>query len=92
MGLALYVLLGSVIDIALFLFFQTGLYNPRQDCLFRQNMLAGGIITSAVIRNVQPLGDCRFPVHRPHLLSFHSATALLERPLLFSEDGPHMCG
>lgn len=42
----------NVVDIAIFVFFQAGLHNPRQDCLFRQDTFAGGIITRTVIRNV----------------------------------------
>lgn len=53
LGLALNVLLGNIIDIAILVFFQAGLHNPRQDCLFRQDTLTGGIITRAVICDVQ---------------------------------------
>ena len=83
LGLALNVLLGNIIDIAILVFFQAGLHNPRQDCLFRQDTLTGGIITRAVICDVQSLGDYRFELHHPHLFSFHSTTALPARPLLF---------
>ena len=41
-------------DIALFVFFQAGLHDPRQDCLFRQDTLAGGI---ALIINVEAQND-----------------------------------
>ena len=58
LGLALYVFLCNVIDIALFVFFQAGLHDPRQDRLFRQDALAGRVIARAVIRNVQPLSRC----------------------------------
>ena len=58
LGLALYVLLGNVTDSALFVFFQAGLHDPRQDRLFRQDALAGCIIARAVIRDVQPLSRC----------------------------------
>jgi hypothetical protein len=85
LGLALYVFLGNVVDVALFVFFQAGLHNPRQNCLFGQDTLAGGIIARAVIRDVQPLGDCRFRIHRPHLLSLHFTTAPVKRPPHFSE-------
>ena len=51
---------------------------------YRMNKhLLGNIITRAVICDVQSLGDCRFELHHPHLLSFHSTTALPARPLLF---------
>ena len=70
LGLAFYVFLGNVVDIAFFVFFQAGLHNPRQDCLFRQDAFAGRIIARAVISDMQPLSDCRFLVHRP-LTFFH---------------------
>ena len=50
---------------------------------YRQNAFTGRVVARAVIRGVEPLGDCRFSDHHSHLLSFHFTTVLRLRPLLF---------
>ena len=83
LGLALDVLLLDLAHRAVLILRQAGFHDPRQDCFLGQNTLAGRVVAHAVVRGVQALGDCRLPVHRPHLLSLYSITVYASRPLVF---------